>query len=316
MSFTQKVKKELSLIESQGRHCMLAELGAMISLGTAIKGEINNKYLNCQTENINIAIKYFTLVKKTFNINTEICIRSNVKRRNNKTYILIIKDQEAIKKVLQGTKIYKGVIKREDSLMVDPIIVQNNCCKRAFIRGLFLSAGSISNPKKAYHFEIAFAEEEKAEQLKEIADTFSISGKIILRKNNYVFYIKEGTQIVDILNVMGAHNALMDFENVRILKEVRNSINRQVNCEAANIGKTVAAATKQIEDINYIKDTVGFGDLPNGLKEVAILRVDHPGASLAELGKKLSPTLGKSGVNHRLRRLCAIANQLRNSKEE
>jgi DNA-binding protein WhiA len=146
--------------------------------------------------------------------------------------------------------------------------------------------------------------------------TFSIDAKIIMRKKNYVVYIKEGSQIVDLLNVMEAHVALMDLENVRILKEMRNSINRQVNCEAANISKTVTAAAKQIDDIIFIRDTVGLGDLADGLEDIARVRIEFPEASLKELGAMLMPPIGKSGVNHRLRKLSLIADQLRENKED
>ena len=196
------------------------------------------------------------------------------------------------------------------------MITQNACCKRAFIRGAFIASGSMSDPKKAYHFEIVADGEEKAGQLRDLIQAFSVDAKIVMRKKNYVVYVKEGSQIVDLLNVMEAHVALMDLENVRILKEMRNSINRQVNCEAANISKTVAAASKQIEDIIYIRDNVGLGDLADGLEDIARLRIEYPEASLKELGAMLLPPIGKSGVNHRLRKLSMIAEELREHKEE
>lgn len=141
--------------------------------------------------------------------------------------------------------------------------------------------------------------------------SFSMDAKIVLRKKYFVLYIKEGTQIVDFLNVIEAHIALMDFENVRILKEVRNSVNRQVNCETANINKTVTAAAKQIEDIQYLQEHMGFSQLADGLKEIAELRLEYPDSSLVELGKMLSKPIGKSGVNHRLRKISEFAEQLR-----
>lgn len=141
--------------------------------------------------------------------------------------------------------------------------------------------------------------------------SFEIDAKIILRKKYYVVYVKEGSQIVDMLNIMEAHNALMALENIRIAKEIRNSVNRQVNCETANINKTVSAAVKQVEDITYIKNTVGFGELSEALQEMAILRLSYPEATLQELGKLLSTPVSKSGVNHRLRKLSQIAHELR-----
>ncbi len=156
----------------------------------------------------------------------------------------------------------------------------------------------------------------KAEQLRAIMATFDIEAKIIRRKRYFVVYIKEGSQIVDILNVMEAHVALMNLENVRILKEMRNSVNRRVNCETANINKTVSAAVKQVEDITYIRDTVGFGKLAEGLEEIALKRLEHPEATLKELGLMLNPPVGKSGVNHRLRKLGSIAEAIREEKQK
>ena len=194
-------------------------------------------------------------------------------------------------------------------------MIQQSCCRRAFIRGAFLASGSLSDPEKFYHFEIVCATEEKAKQLQGIIATFDLEAKIVKRKRYYIVYIKEGSQIVDILNVMEAPVALMELENIRILKDMRNSVNRQVNCETANINKTVSAAVKQIEDIEYIRDTIGLENLPENLEEIARERVERPEATLKELGEALDPPVGKSGVNHRLRKLCDIAEQLRDRSE-
>lgn len=143
-----------------------------------------------------------------------------------------------------------------------------------------------------------------------------MEARVTQRKNHYITYMKEGSQIADMLSVMEAHVALMNFENVRILKEMRNSVNRQVNCETANLNKTVSAAVKQIEDIRYIERTIGFEQLPENLAEIAELRLEQPGTTLKELGEMLNPPVGKSGVNHRLRKLSMIAEELRDNKEE
>ena len=150
-----------------------------------------------------------------------------------------------------------------------------------------------------------------AEQVKELLCSFETDAKIVQRKKVYVVYVKEGSQIVDILNIMEAHVSLMELENVRILKEMRNTVNRKVNCETANINKTVSAAVKQVEDITYLRDTIGFEKLSEGLEEIALARLSHPEASLKELGELLSPPVGKSGVNHRLRKLSELAEKVR-----
>lgn len=317
MSFSKNVKEELSKQISPARHCRISELAAIISLSGHVKiTEHNRLILKIQTENILLARKCFTLIQKTFKINTEIIIR-NSQGNNSNLYKLIVIDHNMVLKVLQATKLIdKNYEIRENFSITSNLVIQNTCCKRAFIRGAFLAAGSISNPKKDYHFELVVPFKEKAIQLQKVIATFSIRAKIIKRKKNYVIYLKEGSQIVNILNVMEAHVALMDLENVRIYKGMRNSINRQVNCEAANIGKTVRAATKQIEDINYIIDNKSSLLLSDNLKEVANLRINHPDASLKELGEMLNPPLGKSGVNHRLRKINQIADKLREQKEE
>ena len=318
MSFSKDVKEELSKHYSAGRHCQIAEIAAIISLCGNISINPKDEYtIQIHTEILPVARKYFTLLKKTFNINTEISVKRNQYLKRNKTYLLTVKNKQDSLRVLQATKLLneEGDIK-EDLSVVSNLVVQNSCCKRAFLRGAFLAAGSISDPAKTYHFEIAVATNAKAKQLQAIFKVFDIDVKIILRKKYYVVYIKEGSQIVEALNVMEAHIALMNFENVRIVKEMRNSINRQVNCETANINKTVVASSKQLEDILYIQNQTGLGKLTEGLEEIARLRLEYPEASLKELGQLLDPPIGKSGVNHRLRKISIIADHIREQKEE
>jgi len=179
------------------------------------------------------------------------------------------------------------------------------------IRGAFLVIGSMSDPNKGYHYELVCSTQVQAQQLKDIMIGFDVDAKIVIRKKYYVVYVKEGAGIVELLNIMEAHVSLMKLENLRIIREMRNTINRRVNCEAANITKTVNAASKQIEDILYIKDTVGFGQLQPNLREIAEIRLEYPDATLKELGQLLEPTVGKSGVNHRLRKLSEFADSLK-----
>ena len=315
MSFSKDVKEELSLQISNARHCKLAELAAILSYGGRMIRTKQSSYLRFQTESIVVARKYFTLIRKTFNINIEISIKRSSQLKKNNIYSLVIKEVDSIVQVLKATKLEHRLLNNEELGKASQLIVQNVCCKRAFIRGAFLASGSMSNPKKAYHLEVVLPDNDKAEQLQDIIQSFSIDAKTVMRKKSFVVYIKEGSQIVDILNIMEAHVSLMNLENVRILKEMRNSINRQVNCEAANISKTVAAASKQIDDIAYIRDSIGFGDLADGLEEIATLRLHHPEASLKELGEMLMQPIGKSGVNHRLRKLSMIAEHIRENKE-
>jgi len=313
MSFSSEVKDELSRQISTARHCLIAEIAAIISMCGRISISTDDKYsIRIHTENIAVARKYFTLLKKTFNINTEISIRQNTHLKKSRTYTLAVLDHEAGVKILRAAKLFNEYNEIQESMStVDNVVIQRTCCKRAFIRGVFLAAGSISNPDKFYHLEIVCTGKSKARQIQEILQCFDIDAKIILRKKYYVLYIKEGSQIVDMLNVMEAHVALMNLENVRILKEMRNSVNRQVNCETANINKTVSAAVKQIADIKLIQVTGRFDLLPDNLQEIAQVRLEYPEASLKELGLLLNPQVGKSGVNHRLRKLSELADELR-----
>ncbi len=227
---------------------------------------------------------------------------------------MAVSEDEDARKVLLAVKLLddRGEI-GENLSVVKNLVIQNPCCRRAFIRGAFLAAGSISDPERFYHFEIVCAVKDKAKQLQDIMATFGLDARIVARKKYFVVYIKEGNQIADILNVMEASVALMEFENIRILKEMRGSVNRQVNCETANINKTVSAAVKQTRDITFIKETIGFDSLPKNLADVARARLERPEATLKELGESLSPPVGKSGVNHRLRKLSIMAEDLRES---
>mgnify|MGYP002537074202 CR=1 FL=1 len=313
MSFSGMVKEELSRQISTARHCRIAEIAALLSAcGKMTAAGI----LRFQTENDAVVRKYFTLLQKTFNIETEIAIRESRQMKKGNVYYVEITDPGQVETVLQGTKLSVNEGDGETLYTENALLTQQSCCKRAFIRGAFLASGSISDPEKGYHFEIVCATVHKAVQLQEIMNDFGVDAKIVQRKKHFVVYLKEGSQIVDMLNVMGAHVSLMELENVRILKEMRNSVNRKVNCETANIHKTVSAAVRQIEDIRYIQQKIGFEQLSEGLAEIARLRLEQPEATLKELGMMLSTPVGKSGVNHRLRKLSDIAETLRDNEEE
>ena len=313
MSFSSSVKDELSRQMPGARHCQIAETAAILSLCGRVKISASDHFwIEIHTENVAVARKYFTLLKKTFNIRTDVSIRSGINPGRSRTYIVAVREHEEALKVLQAVKLINSQGENGENLsLIRNVVLQNACCRRAFIRGAFLAAGSISAPEKFYHFEIVCPTEPKAEQLKNIIATFDIEAKIVPRKKYYVVYIKEGSQIVDILNVMEAPVSLMELENIRILKEMRGSVNRQVNCETANINKTVSAAVKQIEDIRFIQSVAGLSGLPESLQEMARIRLERPEATLKELGEALEPPVGKSGVNHRLRKLSLVAEELR-----
>lgn len=293
MSFSSEVKDELSGHLGKSRHCQIAELAALIAFdGKAVETE-NGQYKLAESENHLINEKYHLLLSGLFG------------RRNAGVC-------GSVKHVLETVKMWDDAgDKPKITDTVSKLLLLQSCCRRAFIRGAFLCGGSISDPNKSYHFEIVCRSKEQARQLQDAINSFPMDAKIVERKKYQVVYLKEGAQIVDILNIMEAHVALMNLENVRILKEMRNSVNRKVNCETANISKTVNAAVKQLLDIEYIQEKAGFDSLPDSLKEMAELRLLYPDAPLKELGTYLNPPVGKSGVNHRLRKISAIADALR-----
>lgn len=272
MSFSAKVKEELAKLDSTARHCQIAELAAIVVYGGAELGGHAQE-------------RYEILLHKLF--------------------------QEGDAGRDPGQKLMQCIKYKEGDTLVDPLVVKSMCCKRAFLRGAFLAIGSMSNPEKGYHLEFVCSCMKQADQLVDMLAVYEIRARVVARKKYQVVYIKESEEISTLLNVIGAHVSLMELENLRILKDMRNSVNRKVNCEAANITKTVNAAAKQIEDIQYLKDHYGFDNLPDNLSQIAGLRLEHPEATLKELGEYLSPVVGKSGVNHRLRKLSDLAGRLR-----
>lgn len=297
MSFSSEVKEELAKRISPARHCQIAELAAIMNFcgqygldagAPQDPGRDGGRryVIGFQTENEAVVRKGFTLLEKTYNIDTDKAI-----------------DEQNMRDILQK------IGNPEEP--ASPLLVKNACCQRAFLRGAFLSIGSISDPAKGYHLEFNCSDEAKAKQLQGLLKGFGIESKIILRKKYYVVYLKEGSGIVDLLNVCEAPVALMRLENLRILKEMRNSVNRRVNCETANIAKTVSAAARQVEDIEYIRTHYGFQNLPAPLREMAEVRLENQDVPLKELGEYFNPPLGKSGVNHRLRKLSELAEKIR-----
>lgn len=317
MSFSSQVKEELVARTGTARHCRIAEIAAIVSLCGRITAFHGREIVVVHTENISVAKKYFTLIQKTFSIIADVSVRRNAYLKKSRIYTLVIQDRQAVVRVTEALKLgpWRGNLSEND-VLVSGLLVQSSCCKRAFIRGAFLTAGSVTDPRKSYHLELVFNREKKARALQEMISVFDIDAKIVARKKYFVLYIKEGRQIVEFLNVMEAHVSLMNLENVRILKEISGSVNRQVNCETANIHKTVSAAVGQISDIKLIRNRIGLEKLPEELEQTALARLEYPEATLKELGDALSPPVGKSGVNHRLRKLRMIADSIREREEE
>lgn len=316
-SFSATVKEELSKEPGSARHCQIAECAVLLGMLGVVSYDVRNRMaLKILTENLSVARKVFTLLSKTFKIVPEVSVRRR-SRGQTTSYLILILEEEDILRVLKATKLQsKGNEDLYRDALVNPVVIKSLCCRRSFLRGAFLAAGSMSDPGKAYHCEWVCSSYEGANQIKEIISSFGLEAKIVQRKSTWIVYLKEGSSVVDVLNVMEAHVALMELENIRILKEMRNTVNRKVNCEAANINKTVLAAVKQVEDIKYLQDVIGLEKLPENLEEMARIRLEYPDAPLKELGEHCSPPVGKSGVNHRLRKICEWADKERKKREE
>ena len=235
-------------------------------------------------------------------------------KRNN-SYVLIVTSEMGSENLLREL----GILEPGDGFYtvnkVPENLLQNEECIRSFIRGAFIGGGSISDPGKNYHMEFVTNNEDFAKSLKDLINKLGFNCKVVSRKNNFVVYLKESEQISDLLSIIGAHNALLSLQNTKIVKAMRNNVNRIVNCETANLSKTVNASVRQIENIKLIQDTIGISSLPENLQEIARIRLECEDMTLKELGEMLEPPIGKSGVNHRLRKIEDIANDLRSKQE-
>lgn len=308
VSFASNAKKELCRIKSESELCQKAELSALIKTNGQIHlmGE-NKTNLTITTENPAVARLIFTLFKKSFNIHT--AIEAHKKSTFNKRNSFRIKISESTNILVK-----LGILNKSEGLYsiadkIDQSLIPNKESKRAYLRGVFLGGGSVNDPKKGYHLELNVHNRKFAQDLIKLMNHFELNGKIITRKSNFVIYLKESEQIVDFLNIIGAHKALLEFENVRALKGVRNNVNRIVNCETANLNKTINAAVRHARNIKKIDENIGLESLDKNLRALAELRLAHEEASLKELGEMMTPKLSKSGVNYRLNKIDKIAKE-------
>lgn len=310
-SFSAGVKNELAKKYAPDRKGLKAELCALLNTGAKIE---NSPWrIQFQTEQQSIIKKVFTLVEKLYKIKMTVSVRTGWQHKWVQ-YIAVLSEPSAVHHILTEL----GLVSGSDYIRRIPAEWAGGSGAQAYIRGAFLGSGSLTNPQKNYHAELINVSRDHQEALQELMGYYDLEMHMIARKRQhqsvYVLYLKEGEQIVDLLNVMQAYTALMDLENIRIEKEMRNQINRSVNCEAANLQKVVQAAYKQVRDIEYLISQVGWEGLPASLSQMARVRLEHQDESLQELGRLLDPPVGRSGVNHRLRKLSQMAEQLRQEK--
>ncbi len=312
MSFTTDIKKELTGLETGRKCCQLAQLTGFIRFAGSIVIVGGKPGLKVTTDNPAVARLFVTLVKEYFGAKTALKVGNGQLMSRGHTYSLTITPDMNAEAILREVGIL-GVM--EGSNYIKESLESGNfkkrCCKKAALRGIFLAAGSVSDPGKAYHLEISCGNESIASDVKKLLGSFGLKGKIVTRRNKEVVYIKDAEQISEFLTVIGCTNQLFRFENVRINKEMKNKANRINNCEGANLDKTVNAAQKVIGDINYIESTVGLDYLPGKLRETAIIRRDNPELALSELAQVFDPPIGKSGLYHRLEKISETADHLR-----
>jgi len=312
LSFTSEIKKEL--IQSEEDECCLqAELAAIIRMNGVLSTTIPDMMLDIQTESAAIARRIFTILKQVFNGPVELLVRKKMKLKKNNIYIVRIK--KGVNILLETLQIDYEEDGFEPTALVT--VLTKNCCKRAYLRGAFIARGSINNPEtSSYHLEIFNLDEDHNHELCQLLNVFDLNARELKRRNGYIIYIKEAEKITEFLRIVGANNALFKFEDVRIVRDMRNSVNRIVNCETANLNKTISASVRQVESIKYIKEIAGLDVLPDRLKEIAEIRLQYPEVPLKELGSLLpSGKLSKSGVNHRLKKIEQVAESLKSGKE-
>ena len=301
MSFSNDVKNEVARIESEIACCEKAELFGLLRMSGSVSLKGRGVGIHFATENAALARRVLRLLKSNFSVQTEVVItRSRRLKKNNRYQVQVMPSAEASKAL---SELQLLAMPEEGRLK----LLGKPCCRKAFLRGIFLAGGSVSKPVSDYHLELVTDNEDLAILIQKVMHGFSLPAKMTDRKNDYIVYLKEGNAITGFLSVIGAHHSLLEFENIRIVKEMRNKVNRLVNCETANLSKIVQAAVHQIACIRYIDKTSGLYSLSPLLKETADLRLAHPEASVAELASMAEGNIGKSGFNHRLKKIEQIA---------
>ena len=313
MSFAASVREELSRQTARTKHCRTAELAAMLFFGGILRiSETGEMALEFRSEQSAAQETFLQLLRLLFRVTPDGMPEAGQENGAGSSCAICLTDQDAVTKILAavGTLNADGELNEERPLM-EQTVLKRECCRRAFLRGAFLTSGTISDPNRSYHLEFLCNSEEQREQLRLLLGALGIPAGGVRRGKKELVYLKDGSRIADLLGLMEAHVSLLTFENARIMREVRGNINRKVNCETSNIRKTADAAAGQIEDVKLIEKRIGFSELPRALDETARIRLQYPTATLQELGELLDPPVGKSGINHRMRKLHAIAEQLR-----
>ncbi|MBR5228261.1 MAG: DNA-binding protein WhiA [Firmicutes bacterium] len=313
MSFSSETKKELAQVAPDKKCCMLAEIAGFARMNGSIRliggGRMS---VSLTSEDPATARHFKKLLQAYFDTSTSLDIYQGAAFTKGKKYRITFDDSIVGEQMLREVGLM--TVQEGSNVLVEGIpseIIRKKCCKRAYLRGMFLASGSINHPEKGYHMEIVCKNQYIGADLRKLMNSFDLNAKISERKNTYVVYVKESEKIVDFMNIAGAHQQLLTFEDVRIVKSLRNTTNRINNCENANIDKAVNAAAKQVEDIRLIEERMGLGNLQEKLRVVAELRLENPDLPLKDLAELTDPPVSKSGVNHRLKKLSELAEKIR-----
>lgn len=317
MSFSTETKKELAQIIPEKKCCMLAEIAGFARMNGTIRlmggGRMN---VSMTTEDPAAARLVKKLLQTYFDTGTHLDIVAGGALGRKKSYRLTFEDGEVGEQMLREVGLM--TVQEGSNVLVEGIpsdVIRKKCCKRAYLRGVFIAAGSVNHPEKGYHLEMVCRNQYIGGDLKKLMNSFDLNARMVERKGSFIVYIKESERIVDFMNIVGAYSQLLEFENVRIVKDMRNRTNRIVNCESANMDKSIDAASRQVEDIRLVDARMGLGNLSPKLRDVALLRLDHPDLPLKELAELTSPPVSKSGINHRLKRIGELAQRLREEGE-
>ncbi|GAA6237780.1 DNA-binding protein WhiA [Apilactobacillus micheneri] len=312
MSYASEVKKELTTLEVHKKNAK-AELMALIRMNGSISLSSNRVLLNIQTENPAIARRIYSLILKFYDVESKLVVRKKMKLNKNNIYIVRIMYQ--VKEILDDLKIFDNYQIVET---VPTELLKSDSQVRSYLRGAFLASGSVNNPETSrYHLEIYSLYEEHNDMISEMMNNYGLNSRTTERRSGYITYLKEAEKIANFLQLIGATNAMLKFEDVRIMRDMRNSVNRLVNCENANMNKVANASTRQLTSIQYIANTVGLKQLPKKLYDVAVTRIQKPEVSLKELSDSLPDgSISKSGINHRLRKINEFADRIKKEAAE
>ncbi len=310
MSFTSEVKDELARVAPECSHCERATLAALVRIeGTLLVNGPGRYSMEIATDVSNVARSVIRLLHSLYDLTTELTMRRSVLHKTP-NYLIDIPYQTNLEQALQDL----GVLSTDEGLEmgINPTLVAKQCCAAAYLRGAFLGSGFISNPKSDFHFEITVETEQLAQGLVHLMEEKGIGARIMQRRNSYIVYLKSGDAILEFLAFTGAHHAALVMEEERVVKSIRNDVNRRINAELANQQKASNAAAEQLFAIRDVLECYGMENLSPALQDFIRLRVENPDVSLADLGKRADPPLTKSAVYHRVRRIEQMA---RDAKE-